>query len=154
MEENTNPIPNGTPVLRPLDSPKMVDKKTAYGALIVIFILGATTGFVLANFQPKSSGTAGTGEKKVEVVQNATQSGIKDKKTFSDTATGILREGGFEGEGSYHLERGAKDQTAYLTSTTIDLSVYIGKKVEVWGQTYASEKTGWLMDVGFAEIVK
>jgi hypothetical protein len=67
---------------------------------------------------------------------------------------GILREGGIEGEGSHHLERGAKDQTAYLTSSSIDMTPYIGKKVKVWGATNKGQKAGWLMDVGSIEEVK
>ena len=77
-----------------------------------------------------------------------------DKVNFPDIAKGVLREGGSEGEGSYHLERGAKDQTAYLTSSTIDMSPFVGKKVSIWGKTYASQKVGWLLDVGYIEIVQ
>ena len=79
--------------------------------------------------------------------------GIPDKSTFKDTTEGTLREGGIEGEGSFHLERpGGKSQTVYLTSSTVDLSEYIGKKVKVWGETHTSEKAGWLMDVGYVEV--
>jgi len=67
----------------------------------------------------------------------------------------VLKEGGFEGEGTFHLERpGGDDQNVYLTSTTVDLSEFIDKKVSIWGATFDSEKAGWLMDVGFIEIVK
>ena len=44
-------------------------------------------------------------------------------------------------------------KTLYLTSSTVDLSVYIGK-VKVWGQTFTGQKAGWLMDVGLVEIEK
>jgi len=81
--------------------------------------------------------------------------GVMDKKTFPDSAEGLLKEGGMEGEGSYHLERpGGKSQNVYLTSTAVDLSTFVGKKVKVWGQTFAAEKAGWLMDVGYIEVVK
>ena len=81
--------------------------------------------------------------------------GVVDKKTFKDSAEGILREGGIDGEGNFHLERpGGVSQNVYLTSTTVDLSNYIGKKVKVWGQTFQAEKAGWLMDVGLVEIEK
>jgi hypothetical protein len=84
-----------------------------------------------------------------------TSAGVLDKKTFTDQAEGTLREGGFEGEGSFHLERpGGKSQYVYLTSTAVDLSEFIGKKVSVWGQTYEAEKAGWLMDVGYVELSK
>lgn len=81
--------------------------------------------------------------------------GIADKKTFKDKAEGTLKEGGIDGEGSFHLARpGGTSQNVYLTSTTVDLSQYIGKKVRVWGETFAGEKAGWLMDVGLVEILK
>ena len=75
------------------------------------------------------------------------------KKTFKDSAEGIMREGGIDGEGNFHLERpGGLSQNVYLTSTTVDLSDYIGKKVKVWGQTFQADKAGWLMDIGSVEM--
>jgi len=151
----TDPQPPSTneKVIRPLVEGSLVPKPVVMGILIFVLILGSITGFVIANLQPKSQKAGGTNEA-VQKIQTDTKAGIIDKKTFSDTATGVLRDGGLEGEGSHHLERGAKDQTAYLTSSTVDLSLYIGKKVQVWGQTNTGQKTGWLMDVGYIEIVK
>lgn len=78
--------------------------------------------------------------------------GIMDKKKFPDKAEGKLVEGGIDGEGSFHLVRsGGESQNVYLTSSIIDLSKYIGKKVRVWGQTFSGQKAGWLMDVGYVE---
>lgn len=80
--------------------------------------------------------------------------GIQDKKTFKDHAEGILKEGGIDGEGQFHLERpGGESQNVYLTSTTVDLSQYVGKRVRVWGETFAAQKAGWLMNVGLVEIL-
>ena len=152
MTEIQSP-PTVNEVVRPVVEKPLVPPKVVGGILVFIFILGSVTGYMIANLAPQSGKSGGTSAP-VEVVQSDTKAGIIDKKTFTDTATGVLREGGFEGEGSFHLERGAKDQTAYLTSSTADLSMYVGKKVQVWGQTYAGEKTGWLMDVGYIEVVK
>jgi len=96
-------------------------------------------------------------EKSTEkVTTNAKKSaGIADKKTFKDFAEGLLKEGGIDGEGNFHLSRaGGVSQNVYLTSTTVDLSLYVGKKVKVMGETFQAEKAGWLMDVGYVEIVK
>ena len=42
--------------------------------------------------------------------------GLADEETFSDSAEGILEEGGIDGEGSHHLTRGEdKSQNVYLT---------------------------------------
>lgn len=145
--------PTTNEVIKPVVEKAPVPMNVAVGILVFIFVLGSVTGYMVASLGTQT-GKAGSTKTAIEVVQSDTKAGIIDKKTFTDTATGVLREGGFEGEGSFHLERGAKDQTAYLTSSTADLSVYVGKKVQVWGQTYAGEKTGWLMDVGYIEVVK
>ena len=114
---------------------------------VIVVGLGLFTGLTLAKM--KSGGASFLpGGKKAEKT-----AGIVDKKTFKDSATGILKEGGIDGEGSYHLERpGGVSQNVYLTSSTVDLSSYVGKKVKVWGETFASEKAGWLMDVGLVEL--
>ena len=59
-----------------------------------------------------------------------------------------------EDEGQYHIERpGGVSQNVYLTSTTVDLSQFIGKKIRVWGETFSAQKAGWLMDVGLVEVI-
>lgn len=128
-------------------NPKM---KTA-NLLIFVFVamvLGIGVGYLPSLFT-KSETTS-----KAESTENKT-AGIVDKKTFKDSAEGTLKEGGIDGEGNFHLVRpGGVSQNVYLTSTTVDLSLYIGKKVKVWGQTFTGEKAGWLMDVGLVETLK
>ncbi|MBI5123219.1 hypothetical protein HZA75_05160 [Candidatus Roizmanbacteria bacterium] len=113
-------------------------------AVVVGVVLGF--GFTKLNKKTTSSNRAKT------TIQSA---GVVDKKAFKDSAEGVLSEGGIDGEGNFHLERpGGVSQNVYLTSTTVDLSNYIGKKVKVWGQTFQAEKAGWLMDVGSVEMQK
>lgn len=131
----------------PLKRP--ISKVTTVVVLLISLIAGGAIGVSLRKMAPKSSASG-----LAKVVNDAPSSAAEDKKTFKDTATGVLREGGIEGEGSHHLERGAKDQTAYLTSSSIDMAPYIGKKVKVWGATNKGQKAGWLMDVGSIEEVK
>lgn len=125
--------------------------------LLGVVIFGSTVGFGFSKIV--NSGDKGNkemnentqGEKK----DVAGKAGINDKTKFKDNATGILKEGGIEGEGDFHLERpGGESQNVYLTSTTVDLNEYIGKKITVWGETYSAEKAGWLMDAGYIEVVK
>lgn len=116
--------------------------------IAIALLLGSAVGFGIAKLKSASSGgsTSTTGAKKVV--------GIADKKTFKDKAEGVLREGGVDGEGNFHLQRpGGESQNVYLTSTTVDLSPYIGKKVRVWGETFSGQKAGWLMDVGLVEVL-
>jgi hypothetical protein len=52
------------------------------------------------------------------------------------------------------VREGGPSQTAYLVSSVIDLDSYAGKKVKVWGETFAAKKVSWLMDVGKIEILE
>lgn len=115
---------------------------------IVTIILGASGGYMMVK---KSSFAIGSNTG--AAVQTDTSSGVVDKSTFKEGPIGLLKEGGIEGEGSFHLERtGGESQNVYLTSSTVDLSKYVGKKVKVWGQTLNAQKAGWFMDVGLVEI--
>ncbi len=118
---------------------------------VIVVILGIIVGFSLAKVKQLTKGKATT----TDSLAAKKTAGIANKKTFKDQATGILREGGINGEGNFHLERpGGESQNVYLTSSTVDLSQYIGKKVRVWGETFKGEKAGWLMDVGFIELLQ
>ena len=117
---------------------------------IVLLLLGVSIGFGASKLK-KPSGTTSSDS---VMVNTDKASGISDKKTFKDQAEGILKEGGIDGEGNFHLERpGGESQNVYLTSSTVDLSIYIGKKVRVWGATQQAQKAGWLMDVGLVETL-
>jgi hypothetical protein len=127
-----------------------MDTKQAFMIWAVVAVVGVGVGFGLAKMVNSSGGdnpAAAPGAK-----TTSTTAGIKDTKRFPDKAEGKLVEGGIDGEGSFHLERaGGKSQNVYLTSSIVDLSEYVGKKVRVWGETFAAQKAGWLMDVGYVE---
>ena len=120
---------------------------TFFTLVAVAVIIGAVLSFSFSRFNKKTTNNS--------TKTTAQSAGVVDKKTFKDSVEGILREGGIDGEGNFHLERpGGVSQNVYLTSTTVDLSNYLGKKVKVWGQTFQAEKAGWLMDVGSVEMQK
>lgn len=124
--------------------------KYKYLALFIVaaILLGVAVGFGAVKIPKLFSSKSGSSGNKLQKT-----AGIADKKTFKDSAEGILRAGGVDGEGNFHLERpGGVSQNVYLTSTTVDLSPYVGKKIRVWGQTFSAEKAGWLMDVGLVEV--
>lgn len=80
---------------------------------------------------------------------------VADEAVFSDTAKGLLVEGGIKGEGTHHLDRDLGEQKyVYLTSSVIDLQSFVGKKVQVWGETLAAQNAGWLMDVGRVKVIE
>lgn len=119
--------------------------------IIAAILLGVGTGFFLRSIKSTSSDSAVN--KTTTTKEGKKVVGIVDKKTFNDTAEGVLREGGIDGEGTFHLERqGGPSKNVYLSSSSVDLSQFIGKKIKVWGQTYNAEKAGWLMDVGYVEV--
>ncbi len=147
---------NSGPVQHVMKSfPKTGSKNTLKltGIALVVVLLGVGTGWILADRGSASSGPSEAVAPGAKDTQK--EAGMADESTFSDTAEGVLEEGGIDGEGTHHLVRpGGEEQTAYLTSTVINLDNFVGKKVTVWGQTNAGKKAGWLMDVGRIKIVE
>lgn len=145
-----------TPIIKELE-PVKETKVTLHLPLLVvaltIVIAGAFTGYVLA--QGKTGGLSAAGKKtQTSSLEAKKIVGVSDEKTFKDSAEGILREGGVDSEGTHHIERpGGESQNVYITSSNIGLDDYIGKNVKVWGETFAAQKAGWLMDVGRLEVL-
>ena len=124
------------------------------GSLVLsaIFIIagGVLTGSWLAGQKGLFGSTGG----KPKIIKTDKVVGSTDTKTFRDSTEGVLEKGGLDGEGTHHLVRpGGESQTAYLTSSVIDLDLYVGKKVKVYGETFQGQKAGWLMDVGKIELL-
>ncbi|HMS22510.1 MAG TPA: hypothetical protein PKA38_01980 [Candidatus Levybacteria bacterium] len=128
-------------------------KKKSFLIFLSVIIFGLITGFLIS-LSTKTSVVTVTSDTDISNLPKGTVFG-SDAKAFNNDAEGVLREGGIDGEGSYHLERpGGASQNVYLTSSVLDLSQLVGRKIKVWGQTNAAQKAGWLMDVGRAEIIK
>ena len=120
------------------------------GLFVVVILLGVASGFALARMK----GPAKTPGAPTYSVSSGKEFGVKDTKSYPDIAEGTLKEGGIDGEGAYHLVRpGGDSQNVYLTSSTVDLTQFIGKKIKVWGKTQAAQHAGWLMDVGKVEVL-
>ncbi len=119
------------------------------GAFAVV-VLGVLSAWLITS---KMGGSANKEAAVAGVKSTATEAGALDPKVKYDDATGALKEGGINGEGTYHIERdGGPSHFVYLTSSTLDLSKFVGKTVQVWGQTLASKKAGWLMDVAKIKV--
>lgn len=120
-------------------------------AIVIVVASGVLTGKFLSDNVGSSSGDLPSN---VKVTSN--EAGIVDESTFKgDTVEGNLEEGGKDGEGSFHLTRdGGPSKNVYLTSSVIDLQSFVGKKVKVWGETLASRKAGWLMDVAKIKVIE
>ena len=135
------------------------DSKNKFSAkffmvFVVIILLGVGSGFILAKIAPnliQESALPSPNEK--SSVEKGKVYGTNDTHTFKDMVTGTLKEGGMEGEGQFHLVRpGGDSQNVYVTSSLVDLSLFVDKEIKVWGQTQAAQKAGWLMDVGRVEV--
>lgn len=118
-------------------------------------VLGIGSGYLLSQNTGTSKNTAITAEGETAKVEKGAVIGSDDMETFKDTAEGIMKEEGVDGEGTHHLVRpGGDSQNVYLTSSIVDLSLFIDRKVKVWGQTQKAEVAGWLMDVGRVEVLE
>ena len=136
--------------------PAATDKKTmrfvALGVYLTLVLLGVGTGYLLSRGPGLSQNKTADAPK---MVKTDKMEGVTDTKNFKDSAEGTLEKGGINGEGTHKLVReGGPSQTAYLISSVIDLDSYAGKKVKVWGETFAAKKAAWLMDVGKIEILE
>lgn len=160
-QENQAPgVKKSKPILRQFDE-KSKGWGSAVASAFIIFIIivgGIFTGYLLSR---GSEGKAATKKTKklngnVELIESKKEAGIKDPDVFSDSTEGKLEVNDFSKvkEGSHKLLRvGGESQTAYLTSTVIDLNKYVGQCVQVWGETFSGKEAGWLMDVGRIKIL-
>ena len=146
-----------TSVVHAFEEKKSTMDRKAFIILFAAIFLGGLTGVIGASLGGRGPGadTAETTASVEEAAESGAIIGSTEEGDFTDQAEGILKEGGIEGEGAYHLERpGGVSQNVYLTSSVIDLSEYIDRKVKVWGETNAAKKAGWLMDVGRLQILE
>src|SRR3990167_10963907 len=146
----TNPAVTKTGLMHKLSLTKSKGNLKMLVGAIVVVLLGTYTGWALSGSASSGSGqTVVPGSKVADK-----EAGISDESTFSDTATGTLEEGGIEGVGTHTLKQNddpSKDVA--LTSTIIDLDSYVGRKIQVWGQTLSAQQVSWLMDVGKLRVL-
>ncbi len=147
-------------------------KKLEFGSqlfdwkIILIFVLinlaGVGTGYGISRLRKSTSavvsGNGQSGElspdEKVKVGQTYGSENVEDD-IFPDEATGVIEASVDNVEGTHRLVReGGESQTVYLTSSLVDLDRFIDREVKVWGETFAAQRVGWLMDVGAVKVLK
>ena len=141
--------------------------KINYPALLIIVAFGLAIGFWLSRFSPPGSSKLSTSlsNGNGQIIPAESLKSKEDlkagklygdlSKNFSDKASGVIEKGSINGEGTHILNReGGVTQRASLTSSVIDLDLFVGRKVEVQGETNTSNKTAWLMDVGTIKILE
>ena len=141
-------------IVKNFESDKFSFSPKIIAVLAGLIVLGALGGYVVANYGGASpKGTVSNQITSPTQIEKGTVFGSDDTKTFKDTTEGVVKKGGIDGEGQYHLVRpGGESQNVYMTSSVVDLSLVLEKKVKVWGETQAAQKAGWLMDVGRVEV--
>jgi len=133
--------------------------------LIMVALLGIFVSFWLSRFFPSGSSqpiSLPGQEKTLSADQISSTDDIEIGKTygqtdgnFSDIATGTIEKGNINGVGTHILNRqGGTSQRASLISSVVDLDMFVGKLVEIKGETNSSDKTSWLLDVGSIKILE
>lgn len=135
---------------------KAIFTKNLFIFIIVAVVAGGMSGYIVSNKKGVTSeNTLTSGSIDSSSISKGTVVGSSDTKTFKDTASGTLKSGGINSEGQFHLVRpGGVSQNVYLTSSSVDLSKFVGKKIKVWGETQRAQYAGWLMDAGRVEVIE
>jgi hypothetical protein len=131
--------------------------------ILIIVALAIASGFWLSRFQKTDKNSLSSSNKNIisiEEIESADQIEIgknygNSGKIYQDTATGVVEKGNINGVGTHILKReGGETQSVSLTSSSVDLDLFIDRKVEVKGETNASNKTSWLLDVGLVTVLE
>ena len=119
MEEHKMPKKE---LIHELESPRRKrnssspNKNTLIFTVVIMLILGVGTGYIASNV----SGASNKGPLSINKndtsgeIKKGFTTGVTDTKTFPDTAEGVLKEGGIEGEGEFHLERPEENLKMYI----------------------------------------
>lgn len=131
-----------------------ISKITPVIIVLIVIVTGAFSGLVLASRRKSEGQKLPTAQE--ETLSPEVQESLN--QTFRDEAEGVIQKNDTldkYAQGTHKLERpGGESQTAYLTSSVLDLDEYVGKNVKVYGETFGSSQVGWLMDVGKVEEIK
>jgi len=88
------------------------------------------------------------------VLAKGQEVGVNDKNSNRDSAIGLLVKSDDQAKGTYKLMRGTDALTVYLTSSTMDLGQFVGRGVQVWGETFQRKNIGWFMDAVKLKVIK
>ena len=155
----TNQQPRQTIPLRTASpNSKMGSIKKIIPFLVIVLIVGAGvySGLILHSINKGKTASSTS----IAGGEDDLSNEIKEShaKTFKDEAEGVIEKNDKKdkyAQGTHLLIRpGGDSQTAFLTSSVLDLDNFVGKKVKVLGETFGSVQVGWLMDVGKVEEIK
>lgn len=156
--ENQPVQPQPQSILRAIPKKRLPINLKVVPVIIILIVIaaGAFTGLVLSS-RSKSS-QASTAKAAIDEGSLTGEQKKSFSQTFRDEAEGSIEKNNDldkYAQGTHKLIRpGGESQTAYLTSSVLDLDEFVGKKVKVFGETFGSSQVGWLMDVGKVEVIK
>lgn len=154
IQDDSQVSKNAQPPVKPATAGGIIAKLAPLLIVLIVAAAGILSGLVLAS-RIKSSSQPSSQNASEEKTQEVAQSFAQ---TFRDEAEGVIQKNDKldkYAQGTHKLIRpGGESQTAYLTSSVLDLDGYIGKKVKVFGETFGSSQVGWLMDVGKVEEIQ
>jgi hypothetical protein len=144
--------------IRP-QAPSMPERKSSGNNMTMILVgvfavvvLGVASAWLISSKLINKSSSRGAAP---GAIVTKTEAGLLDPNAKYDTTTGDLKDGGIGNEGTQHLEvESGPSHYVYLTSSVVDLKSFVGKKVQVWGQTLASKKAPWLIEVSKVQVVQ
>lgn len=153
MENLDAKLDSGTQELREAPKNSKLSKIIPLVVLIILIGAGILSGLILSSRAKNKviQQAAAIDESKLNpeqkksvqvVTRDSAEGTIEKNDDYKETA-----------QGQWKLIRpGGTSQTAYLTSSYMDLDQYVGKKVKVFGETLGTDKVGWLMDVAKVEV--
>ena len=128
----------------PSQNPQSKLKKFLPIILIIIIVAGGIFSGLVFSSRSKSSQLAS--KSAIEEENLSPEQKQSFNQTFRDEAEGTIENNDEKekyAQGTHKLIRpGGESQTAYLTSSPLDLDVYNGKKEKVFGETFRSSQVG------------
>lgn len=130
-------------------------KAVPIAVIALVLAAGIFSGLVLSS---RNKNRPSTAKSSIQEENLTPEQKTSFNQTFKDSAEGVIQKNDKldkYAQGTHKLIRpGGESQTAYLTSSILDMDQYVGKKVKVFGETFGSTQVGWLMDVGKVEVQK
>ncbi len=141
-------LQNSDNLVKKVETKNMKKTITMSFVAFLVVAFGILSGWLLSGRAGAKNSPSTSQKQEENMVKNEDEAGLATTEDSWHTAEGKLLEGGIDGEGTYHLDRGTgPSQFVYLTSTVIDLQKFVGKDVQLWGETISGKDAGWLMDV-------
>ncbi len=131
-----------------------ITKKILFFIVSLPIALGIITGFYIGGQYLFDKAIYRDISGHTVILAKGQEVGSNDKNSTRDNAIGLLVKSDDQAKGTYKLMRGTDALTVYLTSSTMDLGQFLGRGVQIWGETFQRKNIGWFMDVVKLKLIK